>query len=411
MKIDPAQLLAATSYAVDLTADGCRLHGWRVAILSYNIALAVDPNIARDVFYAGLIHDASAVGTRHHAFDDAYVPTETEAQLIINHPMRGSTLLKWLPGMENAASYLESHHEYWAGGGYPNRLSGADIPLGGQILCIADWADAAGCFERSAKLADKLRLLAGSTGRAWSRDMWSALVECVRSAELYRTLSRLATHPESMRDMVSELGVPEELDSNEGVERALHLFPALIDIKDPSTAGHSLRTAKYGKQLARVIGLRSDECSLVYRAGLVHDCGRLGLPSLLLNTSGRLDDRGLQMVRKHAAMTIRSMGCLPDCQEMAELGRIGGHDHERYDGKGYPDHLAGEDIPQLSRILSVVDAYDAMVTPRGYRLLSPRAAVLRLQQGAGTQFDPIVVEAMIAAVESSDIQLETPAAA
>ena len=97
---------------------------------------------------------------------------------------------------------------------------------------------------------------------------------------------------------------------------------------------------------------------------------------------------------------------------MAEIGHIAGSDHERYDGTGYPNRLSGENIPLLSRILSVVDAFDAMTAATSYKnRLSPRFAVIRLQQSAGTQFDSTVVQAMIDATEEQFIQLPQTAAA
>ena len=157
--------------------------------------------------------------------------------------------------------------------------------------------------------------------------------------------------------------------------------------------------------------LSEEEGAVAYRAGLVHDCGRVGVPIEVVDRPGRLNEQELNLVREHAQMTIRTLGCIPDCPGMAELGNIAGHDHERWDGRGHPDHLSGENIPLISRVLSVVDAFDAMTATTTYRMPSPKCAVMRLKDGSGTQFDPQVVDAMISALESGALDAATPRAA
>ena len=200
-------------------------------------------------------------------------------------------------------------------------------------------------------------------------------------------------------------------NNEEGVERILHVFAVLLDARDSFTSGHSLRTARLAKALVQHMKLSEEEGAVAYRAGLVHDCGRVGVPIEVVDRPGRLNEQELNLVREHAQMTIRTLGCIPDCPGMAELGNIAGHDHERWDGRGHPDHLSGENIPLISRVLSVVDAFDAMTATTTYRMLSPKCAVMRLKDGSGTQFDPQVVDAMISALESGALDAATPRAA
>jgi len=297
--------------------------------------------------------------------------------------------------MSDTAELIRRHHEWWDGSGYPGSLRGDDIPVGSQILCLADAADTNGCFNDPLRFGDKLRSLASLTGYAWSKGMWTAFIGSTKDSKFYRSLMTTSSLSKMISKLCSELGVPKAIDNDEGIERVLHVVAAIVDLKDAVTSGHSLRTARYAKVLAQHMRLSSEDAHLAYRAGLVHDCGRLGLPSSLVNRVGRLTEKELKLVRAHAGMTMRSLSCLPECQDMVELGQIAGHDHERYDGKGYPDGLSGDDIPPISRLLSAVDAFDAMSSSRSDRLLSPKAAVIRLQQNAGSQFDPDVVEAMV----------------
>lgn len=391
----PAQLLAAVSYMTDLIPDGCLYHSWRVALLSQHLASIVAPEIRRDVFYAGLLQEIGSIGAMEHITSYNSLELQVNDPHIKAHPERGAAILDWLPGLAEASALVRSHHEWWNGTGFPDGLAGDDIPLGSQILRLADAADSAGSFENRAAIAKGLRNLAGFTGYAWSSSLWADFVGSTTDTAFYKPFLDKKSLPKLMAQTCKEIAVPDELNNEEGIERILHVVAAMVDLKDPATRGHSIRIARYAKSLAKHMCLSNEDAHLAYRAGLVHDCGRLGLPSHLVNRTGRLSDKELTIVRAHAGMTIRSFNCLPDCPEMAALGEIAGHDHERFDGQGYPDGLAGERIPLISRILSAVDAFDAMNSARSDRMVSSKAAVIRLQQNAGKQFDPQVVEAMV----------------
>lgn len=410
LQLDPAKLLAALSYMSGVTADGCRFHSWRVALLAAHLAAEIEPEIQRDVFYAGLLHDIGAVGAYKHITEYPSVQAQLEDSQIRNHPRVAAAMLDWLPGMSAASSFVKSHHEWWDGSGYPSHEAGKSIPLGGRILAIADMADLHGCMDSPTRLTEKFRALSCLAGLAWPKELWAPLVQSTRS-ELYSQLMDPEALPQLISQKTAELPVPEELANEEGAERALHLFAAVVDVKDPLTAGHSFRTARYAEALMRQMGQPDEDAVTAYRAGLVHDAGRVGVPSLIANRAGRLTNDELNLVRCHAQMTIRILNCLPDCSDMAELGRIAGHDHERYDGAGYPNRLAGDNIPLVSRVLSVVDAFDAMISTTSYRMLSSRCAVIRLQKCSGTQFDPDVVDAMVAAMEEGTIAADVRRAA
>lgn len=398
--IRAADLLAAVGYMTDITPNGSYNHAWRVALLGERMAEALCPEIRRDVLYAGLLHDIGAVGAYKHISRYASMREQTDELHIKTHPQRSAAMVQWLPGMDVAAAFVRSHHEWWNGSGYPDGLTKDLIPLGAQIIGIASAADAAGCFKSRSSLRDCLPLLSHHTGREWSCELWEAFVRTAADAEFFSALIDCTQLPTMIAGKIKELPLPTEMDSEEGVERVLHLIGALVDLKDPSTSGHSLRTARRAEQLAKQLGMPEESVQAAYRAGLVHDCGRLGVDTHILNKSGRLSDHEMDVVRRHAEMTIRSLSCLPDSPGMAALGRISGHDHERCDGNGYPDALKGDEIPLISRILSIVDAYDSMISAAHYRLLTPKGAVVRIEQASGTQFDPEIAKAMVEAVNN-----------
>jgi HD-GYP domain-containing protein (c-di-GMP phosphodiesterase class II) len=400
MNLNPGELMAAVSYMVDIVPEGCHFHSWKVGLAAERIAAELDPDLRRDVFYGGLLADIGAVGAAKHVIQYPSRRDQLQDAQIRRHPQRSSAFLDWLPGMKNASKYVRAHHEWWDGRGYPDGKSGSDIPLGAQIIGVADAAEVGGCFSFNNDLRHCLHAIVGLAGKAWSSDVVAALVGLTKDVHFYREMMDSAALPAAVSRKVAELEVPSELNNEVGVERVLHVVAALVDVRDPSTSGHSLRTARYAKALAETMGLSDEEIELAYYAGMVHDSGRLGLPTSILMKPERLSDKEMTLVRKHARMTIRIFNCLPDHPEMAALGEVAGHDHERWDGNGYPDGLKGEDIPLISRIISAVDAFDAMISATNYRLLSPKCAVMRLQQGAGSQFDPKVVEAMTAAAQA-----------
>lgn len=399
MRLTPAHLLCAAAYAVDMTTDRSPRHGWRVAILAYQIAKQICPNIASDVFFAGLLHDAGEVG--------ALSSSESGNESMVCQ--KSATLLRWLPGMSTSANCMESMYDLYGGLKLSDEADSESTFEGSQVLRLADAVDQMGCFNGAARLADNLKAICVHTGNLWTKEIWAALVNSLREPAFYNGMSDAKLHT-LMSETLKDIKNPADLDNDAGIERILHIIATLVDVKDPSTAGHSLRVAKFAVQLAKHIGLSDEDCKTVYYAGLVHDCGRLGLPDSLFKQVGRLNKSDLALMRGHAEMTIRALSCIPDNEDMIELANIAGHDHERYDGNGYPDGLAGDKINILSRILSVADAFDAMITPSEYRLLSPRAAVMRLRQGEGAQFDPIVVEAMVSVVNAGESVSEAVAA-
>jgi putative nucleotidyltransferase with HDIG domain len=166
---------------------------------------------------------------------------------------------------------------------------------------------------------------------------------------------------------------------------------ATLDARDRYTAGHSAAVAIYSKDIAERMGLSQEDQQLVYLCGLVHDIGKVGLPPGSLEKAGALTLGERRQMEEHAAIGER---ILSKVEDYADIARIVRHHHERVDGLGYPDGLRDEEIPLLSRIIAVADAYNAMTSDRPYRDAMPsRVARLRLAQAVESQFDTTVVAA------------------
>jgi putative nucleotidyltransferase with HDIG domain len=184
-------------------------------------------------------------------------------------------------------------------------------------------------------------------------------------------------------------------DANAQLERANLSFAtalvATLDARDRYTAGHSAAVAIYARDIAARMELSAEQQRLAHVCGLVHDIGKIGLPPGLLEKPGALTLEERRQMERHSEIGERILGKVDDYAEIAAIVR---HHHERVDGHGYPDGLAGEAIPHLSRIIAVADAYNAMTSDRPYRDAMPsRVARLRLAQAVETQFDTSVVAA------------------
>ena len=166
---------------------------------------------------------------------------------------------------------------------------------------------------------------------------------------------------------------------------------AAVDAKDQYTRGHSNRVAAYAVALTRALGLAEHEIAHIHLAGLLHDVGKIGVPDALLAKPGVLTSEEYAIVQQHPVLGERMLKNVPFLSDILAAVR---HHHERYDGAGYPDGLAGREIPRDAAVLSVADAYDAMTSSRTYRsALSPHEACQRIHAGSGTQFDPRLVAA------------------
>lgn len=171
----------------------------------------------------------------------------------------------------------------------------------------------------------------------------------------------------------------------------------VIDAKDPYTSGHSARVAHYARTIALRMGKTPQQADAIYRMGLLHDIGKIGVPDEIINKPARLTPEEEAIIRRHTvigAEILRDMTAFPGAAVGARWH------HERYDGTGYPDGLKGKAIPESARIIGVADAYDAMTSRRSYRDVLPQPTVrAELEHGRGTQFDPDIAAVMLRLID------------
>ena len=170
-----------------------------------------------------------------------------------------------------------------------------------------------------------------------------------------------------------------------------------VDAKDAYTNGHSVRVAKYSREIARRLGKTEQEQEEIYMMGLLHDIGKIGIPNSILNKPGRLTDEEFEKIKEHS---VKGYEILRHVTELPSLATGARWHHERYDGRGYPDKLSGQAIPEEARIIALADSYDAMTSTRSYRGLMPQDKVReQIVEGKGSQFDPNFADVMLAMID------------
>lgn len=166
-----------------------------------------------------------------------------------------------------------------------------------------------------------------------------------------------------------------------------------IDAKDEYTKGHSRRVSDYSAEIAKELGMSEEEVENIRYIALLHDIGKIGVPDAVLNKPGRLSDAEYELMKTHTVIggdILKDIGMLPDLDVGAKFH------HERYDGKGYPNGLSGEEIPLTARIICMADSYDAMTSNRVYRKhLSSEIVMEEIRRCRGTQFDPEITDAFL----------------
>ena len=174
------------------------------------------------------------------------------------------------------------------------------------------------------------------------------------------------------------------------IRESIETFIGFIDAKDSYTNGHSKRVADYTRMIAQKMGYEGEELDRVYYIALLHDCGKIGVPDNILRKPGRLTDEEFEVIKSH---TVRGGEILSSFKSLKNVNEGALYHHERYDGNGYPEKRAGEDIPLIARMICVADSFDAMNSNRVYRnKLTMDDIINEIEKNKGKQFDPKIAD-------------------
>jgi two-component system cell cycle response regulator len=260
---------------------------------------------------------------------------------------------------------------------------GTAYRLGGDEFCVLAGLPAGGADE----LVDSARTALSEEGEAFEVTSSAGVVEIPLDARTPSDVLQVAD-----RRMYADKG---RRSSSAGHQSRAVLLRILRE-REPAMHAHLVGVAELSLAVARELGMTGEQLDELARAAELHDIGKIAIPEAILRKPGALDEEEWAFVRRHPLIGERILGAAPALRPVARLVRSS---HEHFDGSGYPDGLAGEEIPLGSRIVAVCDAYEAMVAERPYRTpLTPKQAVAELFAHAGTQFDPRVVEVFGAAL-------------
>ena len=301
-----------------------------------------------------------------------------------------------------------------AGGGESGRVAAAGSEAGAQTAAeqgAQDGALGAGRMLRSALTAALLALVVAVALSAWfARGLARPVKDCVRGA-LDIARGRFGHQvPVTVKNEVGELAytfnhMSRELESYDRENRqliaaleagylaTLRSLTSAIDAKDPSTRGHSQRVSELAVAIGREMGLTENDLKSLAYGGLLHDVGKIGIPEAILHKSAALAKDEMEQMREHPVIGAEILRGVDFLRNAAPAVRS---HHERWDGSGYPDRLAGEAIPLVARIVNAADTFDACTTDRPYQqVMGLEDALSVLQQLRGTQIDPDVCDALL----------------
>lgn len=221
---------------------------------------------------------------------------------------------------------------------------------------------------------------------------------CEKSDKFDQLLLLIESGIKSIEQMNTIKTINEQLhDKNEELERAyldtIGILRQTVEAKDPYTRGHSDRVSEYSVLIGKKLGLDEKTLHILKIGGLFHDIGKIGIPDSILLKESKLSDEEYSQIKNHPMIGVHMLG---DAAIFTDILPIVKHHHERYDGRGYPSQLVGEDIPYVARIAAVADTFDAMTSKRSYRDSLPIDIVRsEIERCSGTQFDPNIAKVFL----------------
>ncbi len=386
------ELVSAIAYVLDVMSEGTNLyHSWRVGIFSSEFAKTIDPGERKDIFYASLLHDIGYLALPEHITHYLFTHEDPRQNpIILSHTIIGAELTSQIPNLSTIAKLILNHHEWYNGKGYPLGRQRNEIPLGAQVIQIADQLDLLLRDESVQGIADVEKAMISWRNERASGELVDTVLDIMKKSRILDEVmekDKVADVFKRVRSETGQIDIPASVDA---VGIACEVFSQLIDTKHPSMIGHSKRVSVYSMLIALAMNLSHDDITKTKWSALLHDVGKLGISRSLINKPGKLTPEEFDTVKLHAVYTRDLLETITDFKDVA---LIASSDHERFDGRGYPVGLKGDQIPVGTKIISIADAFDAMTSTRTYRrAMSKETACEEIEKCAGSQFDPVVVK-------------------
>ncbi|MFA5165522.1 MAG: HD domain-containing phosphohydrolase [Candidatus Omnitrophota bacterium] len=394
------ELVSAIAYVLDVMSEGTNLyHSWRVGIFSSEFAKTIDPGERKDIFYASLLHDIGYLALPEHITHYLFTHEDPRQNpIILSHTIIGAELTSQIPNLSTIAKLILNHHEWYNGKGYPLGRQRNEIPLGAQVIQIADQLDLLLRDESVRGIADVEKAMISWKNERASEELVDTVLDIMRKGGILDEVmdkNKVGDVFKKVRAETGQIDIPASVDA---VGIACEVFSQLIDTKHPSMIGHSKRVSVYSMLIALAMNLSHDDITKTKWSALLHDVGKLGISRSLINKPGKLTPEEFDTVKLHAIYTRDLLETITDFKDVA---LIASSDHERFDGRGYPVGLKGDQIPIGTKIISIADAFDAMTSTRTYRkAMSKETACEEIEKCAGSQFDPAVVKEAVSVLRN-----------
>jgi putative nucleotidyltransferase with HDIG domain len=223
-----------------------------------------------------------------------------------------------------------------------------------------------------------------------------------------RALEKAGKQPEGISGLPAGAQDLEEFEGERRVPGIARTLVEAMEAKDPNIKEHLRSVSSLSLRIGREMSLPEEQMEALANGALLHDVGKIGIPDRILQKTVRLTEEEYAEIKQHPVLGV---GILTPVKEMESALPVVKHHHERYDGRGYPDGLEGEEIPLIARIVSVADAFDSMIRARPYGYgVSEEAALEEIRENSGTQFDPGIVSVFLEVVYAPDERRQTGSA-
>jgi putative nucleotidyltransferase with HDIG domain len=431
-----SDVVSALSAALDLTEGQPMGHAVRSCILGMRIAeeLRLSQEECADLYYALLLKDAgcSTNAARMHQilgsddirakkevkFEDWTKPSlsglryllrnvtpgasfgkrlakavevglqqdRNNAEMIGARCERGAEIARKIGMSKGVAQGIHQLDEHWNGAGYPEHRKGEEISLLARIMNVSQTLEA---FASARSPIDAIEVVSERSGTWFDPEIARVVGTLEKDNSLWMKLrsQEAREYVMQMEPGVAVAASPERLDS------ICNAFAEVIDAKSHYTYSHSIGVASAAVEIAEGLGLAAQTITMVRRAALLHDIGKLSVSNAILEKPGKLDDQEWEVMRMHPVYTRLILRMISGFEQ---LSFIAAAHHERLDGKGYPENLDADNLPLTARILCVADVYQALTEKRPYRegTLSTKIVFGIMEQDAPTRLDPKCLDAL-----------------
>jgi HD-GYP domain-containing protein (c-di-GMP phosphodiesterase class II) len=365
-------LIMCLSGATDLVSISVANHHKQVAYIAFSMGqeLGLPIEEQNDLLLAGSLHDIGALSLKERL---------NLLQFDVENPHRhaelGYLLLKGFEPFLSVATLVRFHHVHWnEGAGF--EFKGERVSIGSHILHLSDRIDVLinkqeEVLSQIGKISERVK---EQSGKMFIPSLVDAYISL--SAREYFWLDMV--QPSIDRILFRRVQLPTIIIDMDGLLDLTKLFSHVIDFRSRFTATHSSGVSASAEALARLTGLSKRECVMMRIAGYLHDLGKLAIPTEILEKPAKLTENEFNIIKTHPFHTFRILETIKDLDDITAWGSL---HHERLDGKGYPFHYKGDDLPIGSQIMAVADIFTALTEDRPYRKGLPGDRVLQILQG------------------------------